>query len=71
MEVHVEMSGQHLDKVYMESADRIIDFEASWLGGSQGKSILMERRKTDALAVSPLIQTLWSSDYGSEMLFYR
>ena len=62
--LHVEMSGQNFDKVYMESADRIIDFEASWVGGSQGKSILMERRKDpDAVAaVSPLIQTHWSSE---------
>ena len=72
--LHVEMSGQHFGKVYMESADRIIDFEASWLGGSQGKSILMERRKDpDAVAaVSPSYpNALILRIDGTEMLFYR
>lgn len=70
----VEMSGQQFTKFYMESADRIVDFDASWLGGSQGKSILLARRKdTDAIAtVSPSYpNALVLRIDGTEMLFYR
>lgn len=72
--LHIEMSGQQFDKIYMESSDRIIDFEGSWLGGSQGKSIILERRKEpDAIAaVSPSYpNALILRIDGAEMLFYR
>ena len=58
----------------MESDERIVDFEASWLGGSQGKSILLERQKeSDASAtVSPsYANALVLRIDGTEMLFYR
>ena len=72
--LQVEMSGQQFTKFYMESEERIVDFEASWLGGSQGKSILLERRRdSDAMAtVSPSYpNALVLRIDGTEMLFYR
>ena len=72
--LQVEMNGQQFTKFYIESADRIVDFEAGWLGGSQGNSILLERRKeSDASAtVSPSYpNALVLRIDGTEMLFYR
>ena len=72
--LQVEMDGQQFTKFYMESAERIVDFEASWLGGSQGKNILLERRKeSDASAtVSPSYpNAIVLRIDGTEMLFYR
>jgi hypothetical protein len=42
--MHVQMTGQHFDRFYIESADTIIDFQASWMGGSNGRKVLLERK---------------------------
>lgn len=50
--LYVDMDGQGFGKVYIESPKRIVDFQASWIGGSQGHSILLERRKeSNAIAM--------------------
>ncbi len=43
--LEMDMSGQQFGKVYIESEERIIDFTASWIGRSEGHSILLERKK--------------------------
>ena len=70
----IDMSGQQFRKVYLESEQRIVDLEASWLGSSQGKSILLERKKdSDAIAMvdpaSP--NTLLLRIDGTEIKFSR
>jgi hypothetical protein len=72
--LQIDMSGQQFGKVYMESNKRIIDFEASWLGGSQGQSILLERKKdSDAIATvsASYPNALVLRIDGTDMLFYR
>jgi hypothetical protein len=53
--LEIDMSGQQFGKVYIESEERIIDFKASWIGGSEGHSILLERKKESnaILSVDP------------------
>ena len=70
----IQMSGQEFNKVYLESEQRIVDFDPSWLGSSQGKSMLLERRKdSDAIAMvdpaSP--NTLLLRIDGTEIQFSR
>ena len=68
------MDGQGFGKVYMESSKRIIDFKAGWLSGSQGHTVLLERRKeSDAiLSVDPTETNQISMRIdGTELQFYR
>ena len=72
--MNVSMTGQSFDRLYIESADTIIDFRASWMGGANGRKVLLERKGSgNALGlvdpVNPDIFILRME--GQEILFER
>ena len=72
--LYIDMDGQGFGKVYMESSKRIIDFKAGWLSGSQGQTVLLERRKeSDAvLSVNPTeTSRIEMRIDGKDLEFYR
>ena len=72
--LYIEMKGQKFTRAYLESDSTIIDFDASWLAGSNGRKIQLDRKK--GASAHGLVDPINPNTFifrmeGEEILFER